>query len=68
MAGEIELELRYYHNGAPNDTLTLRQLENGDIDVISSYGDRITTVRTVYGLKCIFDDLKASVYQNTDNE
>lgn len=55
------LDMTYYYKGSSNIRLELRQVDD-DIDLITDYGERITSVQTGYGLMRVLEDLNADKY------
>lgn len=50
------LDMTYCYKGSSNIRLELRQV--GDyIDLITDYGEKITSLQTGYGLMCLLEDL-----------
>lgn len=58
---EVVVSLDYYFKGSSNIYLHLKQ--NGDdIDIVTDYGERITSVQTAYGLMRVIQDLMDEKY------
>ena len=53
----IKLDLAYYYKGSINCFLTLVERSNGDIDLVTDYGETITSVQTCTGLMEVIRDL-----------
>lgn len=57
----IKLDMTYYFKGSSNTTLRL--IEKGeDIDLVTDYGEIITSVQTGYGLMRVLQDLQDDKY------
>ena len=52
----------YFYKGSSNSTLTLVQYANGDIDLITDFGEVITTVQSGYSLMRALEDLGAGKF------
>lgn len=57
----IVLQMYYYYRGSINSILTLKQQPNGDIDLITSYGEVAATVHDAYELVHILEDLDSGI-------
>ena len=57
---KITIGLDYNYRGSINSSLTLEKRGNGDVDLISSYGEKITTIFTGYGLIRALDALHSN--------
>ena len=53
----IRLDLAYYYKGSTNCTLTLVERSNGDIDLVTDYGETVTSIQTGIGLMRVIQDL-----------
>lgn len=57
----IKLDMTYYFKGSSN--VSLRLVEKGDdIDLVTDYGETITSVQTGYGLMRVLQDLQDDKY------
>lgn len=57
----IKLDMTYYFKGSSN--VSLRLVEKGDdIDLVTDYGEIITSVQTGYGLMRALQDLQDDKY------
>ena len=57
----IKLDMTYYYMGSSN--IYLRLVEMGDdIDLVTDYGETITSVQTGYGLMRVLQDLSEGKY------
>lgn len=57
----ITLDMAYYYKGSSN--VYLRLVENGDnIDLVTDFGETITSVQTGYGLMRALQDLQEEKY------
>lgn len=59
--GKIILNMDYYYKGSSNIYLRLVEQSNGDIDLITDYGELITSVQTARGLRRVLEDLENGV-------
>ena len=57
----IKLDMAYYYRGSSNTTLTLDEKTSG-IDLVTDFGEVITTVTTGYGLMRVLEDLYDEKY------
>lgn len=57
----VRLDMAYYYKGSSNTTLTLVEKSDG-IDLVTDYGETITTVQSGYGLMRILEDLHEDKY------
>lgn len=58
---EITLDMDYYYKGSSNISLKLVKVGD-DIDLITDYGETITSVQTGYGLMRVLEDLHDNKY------
>lgn len=55
------VDMCYYYKGSSNIRLTLVEKEDG-IDLVTDYGEIITTVTSGYGLMRVLEDLYENKY------
>lgn len=60
--GKVVLNMAYDYKGSSNVCLRLVEQSNGDIDLITDYGELITSVQTAYGLRRVLEDLENGVF------
>lgn len=57
----IKLDMTYYYKGSSNIYLRLVAMGD-DIDLVTDYGETITSVQTGYGLMRVLQDLSEGKY------
>lgn len=57
----LVLDMSYYFKGSSNISLTLKKVGD-DIDLVTDYGETITSVQTGYGLMRVLQDLHGGRY------
>lgn len=57
----LVLDMSYYFKGSSNISLTLRKVGD-DIDLITDFGEIITSVQSGYGLMRVLQDLYENKY------
>lgn len=57
----ITLDMSYYYKGSSNISLKLVKHDD-DIDLVTDYGEIITSVQTGYGLMRVLQDLHDEKY------
>lgn len=57
----IKLDMSYYYKGSSNVSLTLKETTGG-VDLITDFGETVTTVTTGYGLMRVLEDLYDEKY------
>ena len=54
----ITIQMEYHYKGKSNDVVVLIQNYGEDVDILTSYGEVVTTVQTGYGLSRALQELQ----------
>lgn len=59
---KVTLMSSYNYKGSINCSLTLMEREDGDVDLLTSYGERIKTIQSDSDLMRVLKDLEENKY------
>ena len=56
------INMTYYYKGSSNTYLELIERSDGEIDLLTAYGEIITSITSGYGLMRVLEDLHDEKY------